>query len=127
MRVSSDGLVRISIAELLCTPIAHLISGVDLDEAADPCACGKETWICGYTEWVSSSAPAISIGWDWCIAPSTSPPRWKRIGAPRSNVMLLSASGDDAGWSKNLDLLSTVVDALPWREQIPLALAVRYG
>ena len=126
MQASPDGLIRLSIDELLSMPIVHLISGVDMEDAHNK-VCGQETSISGYTEWVSSSTPPVSIGWDWCIMPSASHPHWIRVGAPRSNVMLVYATGDDAGWSKNLEILSTVVDALPWREQIPQVVAARYA
>ena len=32
--------------------------------------------------------------------------------------MLVYSTGNDTGWHKNLELLSTVVDALPWQEQL---------
>ena len=127
MQASSDGLIRLSIDELLSMPITHLISGLDVEDAAQAMVCGQETSISGYTEWSSNSTPPISIGWDWCIQPTACHPYWIRVGAPRSNVMLVYATGDDAGWSKNLEILSTVVDALPWRELIPQVVAARYG
>jgi len=49
------------------------------------------------------------------------------MGLPRSNVMLVDAAGYDAGWERNLELLATVVDALPWRELIPEAVEARYA
>ena len=127
MQVSPDGLVRLSIDELLSMSISHLISGLDAEQGAHNAMCGQQTSISGYTEWVSNSTPAISIGWDWCIKSTASQPYWTRVGSPRSNVMLVYATGGDAGWTKNLEILSTVVDALPWREQIPQAVATRYG
>jgi hypothetical protein len=87
--------------------------------------CGCETTISGYTEWVSASCPVVSIGWDWHISLLTAqrPFVWSRLGQPRSNVMLVYSSGNDTGWQKNLELLSTVVDALPWQEQLSHAVA----
>jgi hypothetical protein len=119
-----------SLDELLSLPIAHLVSGVDAERAGSGLAalqaCGRETLICGYTEWVSASWPAVSLGWDWHLqldgplAPQ--PLRWARLGQPRTNVMLVYTAGGDAGWSKNLEMLATVVDALPWQD--PLVRAV---
>lgn len=119
LQVSPDGLLRLSIDELLSLPIHHLMSAVDL-MAPTTAMCGCETSISGYTEWVSSSCPVVSIGWDWHISFHTAsqPFAWARLGQPRSNVMLVYSSGSDTGWQKNLELLSTVVDALPWQEQL---------
>lgn len=121
LQVSPDGLLRLSIDELLSLPIHHLMSAVDTDLAPSPgAACGSQTTISGYTEWVSASCPVVSIGWDWhiCLWATQRPFTWCRLGQPRSNVMLVYSSGSDTGWRKNLELLATVVDALPWQEQL---------
>lgn len=121
LQVSPDGLLRLSIDELLSLPIHHLMSAVDTDLALSPgTACGSQTTISGYTEWVSASCPVVSIGWDWhiCMWAAQRPFTWCRLGQPRSNVMLVYSSGSDTGWRKNLELLATVVDALPWQEQL---------
>ena len=121
LQVSPDGLLRLSIDELLSVPIHHLMSAVDLDLVVPRTAvCGCETTISGYTEWVSASRPAVTIGWDWHIRLWTAqqPFAWTRLGQPRSNVMLVYSTGNDTGWHKNLELLATVVDALPWQEQL---------
>lgn len=120
VQVSPDGLLRLSIDELLSLPIHHLMSAVDMDRPMPRAACGCATTISGYTEWVSASCPVVSIGWDWHIRLWTAqqPFAWARLGQPRSNVMLVYSTGNDAGWHRNLELLATVVDALPWQEQL---------
>lgn len=127
MQVSPDGLIRLSIEELLSTPMSHFVSGVDLECCQDVSACGKETSIAGYTEWVSKRTPVISIGWDWRIRLAIAGPLWVRVGLPRSNVMLVDARGNDAVWVENLKMLATVADALPWQEHLPKAVAERYA
>lgn len=125
MQVSPDGLLRLSIDELLSLPIRHLMSAVDMEAAPPRVACGCATTISGYTEWVSVSSPVVSIGWDWHIGLWTTqrPFAWARLGQPRSNVMLVYSTGNDTGWHKNLELLATVVDALPWQEQLSHSVA----
>lgn len=133
MQLSSDGLLRLSIDELLSLPIAHLVSGVD-SELSGACSvalreCGRETVISGYTEWVSTSSPAVSIGWDWQLQLSLAQQtlQWARLGQPRTNVMLVYAAGGDTGWIKNLELLATVVDALPWQDPLVRAVGLSPG
>jgi len=126
MRISSDGLVRLSIAELLATPMRHLVSGVDPEEEPRIDKCGVATTLTGYTEWVSIGEPMLSVGWDWCVQSEGFIPIWKRVGLPRSNIMIVDASGNDTGWARNLELLVTFVDALPWQSLTPEAIAVRY-
>lgn len=119
MRISSDGLIHLSIEELLSTPISHFASGVDLEICQKLSTCGRVTSISGYTEWVSKSTPIISIGWDWCIHITSAGPLWARVGLPRTNVMLVDAASSDSTWERNLEILATVADALPWREHLP--------
>lgn len=127
MHISSDGLIRLSIEELLTTPIEHLVSGVDEESCTAVSTCGTATSISGYTEWVSTSQPTITIGWDWCIQSTTFGARWVRVGLPSSNVMLTEGAGVDTGWERSRTLLATVVDALPWREKLPTIVTARYA
>lgn len=126
MRIASNGLIRLSIEELLSTPITHLVSGVDVENCQKLSTCGRATSISGYTEWVSTQAPIISIGWDWYLQVTPSGPLWSRVGLPSSNVMLIEETGHDTGRERSRDILATVVDALPWREQLSQVVAARY-
>lgn len=126
MHLSSDGLIRLTVDQLLSTPLEHLVSGVDLDADGTPMACGTQTSLSGYTEWVSTRDPTISIGWDWRLQTLAEGVRWIRVGLPRSNLMLTQDSGRDTSWHGNLEILGTVVDALAWREILPQVVAARY-
>lgn len=91
-------------------------------------ACGTLTSLSGYTEWISTKTPMISIGWDWCLQVSvTTGVRWIRVGLPRSNLLLTHDSGYDTTWHGNLEILGTIVDALAWREALPAVVASRYA
>lgn len=126
MKISSTGLIRLSIDELLCTPITHLMSCVDVEDCPKLSNCGKATSISGYTEWASTQEPIISIGWDWYLQVTPSGPLWSRVGFPSSNVLLIEEAGRDAGWDRSRDILATFVDALPWREQLPQVVGTRH-
>lgn len=127
MHLSSDGLIRLTLDQLLSTPLEHLVSGVDLDQHSPTAACGRLTSLSGYTEWISANDPAISIGWDWRLLTSANGPRWIRVGLPRSNLLLMQDTGCETSWHSNLEILGTVVDALAWREVMPNAVAIRYA
>lgn len=127
MHLSPDGLIRLTVDQLLSTPLEHLVSGVDPDPDAVLAACGRQTSLCGYTEWISTQDPTISIGWDWRLQTMAAGVRWVRVGLPRSNLMLTQDTGADASWHGNLEILGTVVDALAWREILPHVVAARYA
>lgn len=127
MHIAASGLINISIGELLSTPIQHLDSGVDLDDRLEVGGCGAPTFISGCTEWLSVEDLVITIGWDWYINTATSLPCWTRLGLPRSNIVLVSDASDSASWTRNLKIIATVVDVLPWREQTAVAVSARYS
>ncbi len=127
MHLSPDGLIRLTVDQLLSTPLEHLVSGVDLDASARHAACGTPTSLSGYTEWISTQDPTISIGWDWHLQTLAAGVRWVRVGLPRSNLMLTQDTGADTSWYGNLEILGTVVDALAWREILPRVVALRYA
>ena len=120
-----DGFVRLTLDAVLSVPFRHLLSGLDEESGRGP--CGSATTICGYTEWVSASEPSISVGWDWVLEPRAQEPGWRRIGLPRSNVMLVDRTRGDYPWERNLAVLATVVDAIPWQEQAQSAISARYA
>jgi hypothetical protein len=125
MLTCHDGFVRLTLDAVLSVPFKHLVSGLDEDTGAG--ACGSTTTISGYTEWVSAGNPSITVGWDWAIEPHAGAPGWRRIGLPRSNVMLVDRTRADYPWERNLAVLATVVDAIPWQEHAQTAIAARYA
>lgn len=120
---SEDGFVRLSLDGILRVPLVHLLSGTDRDLHGQP-RCGMPTSICGYSEWVSRTMPRISLGWDWRLSWTPGLIGLVRVGSPRSNVLLIDRHGVDFGWQFNLEILGTVVDALPWREDTGRALSL---
>ena len=68
----------------------------------------------------------VSIGWDGQLQLSQAQQtfEWARLGQPRTNVMLVYAAGGDTGWIKNLELLASVVDALPWQDHLVRAVGL---
>ncbi len=112
---------------LLSLPFVHLASGVDAAERAGADACGTSTMITGYTEWVSTAEPRVSIGWDWSMRVVAAAVSWDRSGLPRSNILLVDDEGRDYPWPRNLAVLGTLADALPWKEVLPRAVALRYA
>lgn len=118
-----DGFVRLSLDDILGLQLVHFLSGTDREPPARA-RCGMPTLICGYSEWVSRTTPRISLGWDWHLSCALGLVGLFRVGLPRSNVMLTDRHGVDYGWQHNLEILGTVVDALPWRNDTHYALSL---
>ena len=112
MKISTQGLIRLTYDALSTISLSHLISGIDTDGSDDD--CGRPTELTGFTEWVTQTTPAITIGWDWKIEFKNGQSRYERLGQPRSNVMLINDHGLDHGWGHNLDHLARYVDSMPW-------------
>lgn len=123
-----DGYVRLCLPTLQDLPLIHLVSELDEEIHATPIPQGATlAAICGYTEWVSTTVPVISIGWDWRLNTASMPPGLVRTVEPRSNVMLRDAQGFDIGPAKTAILLESVVDALAWRDVVHEVIHSRYS
>lgn len=119
-----DGFMRIALNDLLSVNLNHLISGLYDDDPLKPAHCGSVTSIMGFTEWIGGRPDApISLGWDWRMEPDVcGEVTCVRISLPRSNIMLVDTANCDYGWDRNLEILASVIDAMPWADQTQKAL-----
>ena len=113
LTVSEDGYIRLSWHTLLGLDFSHLASGLDeepgrLRDAATP------TLISGYTEWVSNTWPAVSIGWDWLLDMHNRNISLRRINDPRSNILLQRDDGRDCSSACSARQTGSFVDRLDW-------------
>jgi len=122
-----DGFLRIALEDLLAVRLVHLVSGLDEDDPSQVRRCGTITSIMGYTEWVSEGmAEPVSLGWDWRLDRlQTGEANCMRVGLPRSNVMLIDSAKRDYGWDRNLQVLASIVDAIPWAGETRAAIERR--
>lgn len=126
MMLSEDGYVRLELAKLLNTPLEHLLSGLDEEPPISQKEGASAAVISGYTEWISSTKPAITLGWDWYLDATEGSPRCIRVGSPRSNVMLLDTEKKDLGAIQTDLLLESAIDAIPWQQKTFQAICTRY-
>ena len=125
--LSEDGYVRLTLATFLNVPLSHLLSGLDEDTPVTFREGASLSEISGYTEWVSTTVPAITIGWDWRLDTSQGQLCCVRVSEPRSNVMLLDSQQRDLGPAKTAMLLETAIDATAWQDEALRAVGTRYA
>ncbi len=113
-----DGFLRLALDSVLGSKFVHLMS--ELSPYAQGCTgTPRIDWVSGFSEWHSQDLRPISIGWDWSVfVDERNELALERVGPLRSNVMLVDGHGQDYGWLESLEVLGTVVDALPWRELV---------
>ncbi|MES2407627.1 MAG: DUF4902 domain-containing protein [Pseudomonadota bacterium] len=124
--LSEDGYIRLTLETLLATPFVHFLSGLDDEKTISPQEGACYTHISGYTEWLSTTPPTLTLGWDWGLDVSQGQPLYVRLGAPRSNIMLVDTMQHDLGPTKTSVLLETAIDALAWQEEVHHHLVTRY-
>lgn len=113
-----DGYVRLTF-EILChLPLFHLFSGLDEDDHPPLSEGAIPTIISGYTEWVSATTPAITIGWDWLLTASQGLPNCVRVSEPRSNIMLVDAKQGDLGRAMTATLINQAIGAMAWSDTV---------
>lgn len=125
--MSDTGYVRLSFEELQNLMLVHLISGMDDDAPVRASDSATETAIGGYTEWVSTGNPPITLGWDWQMLFENKFISLRRVSEPRSNVMLQSAGRLDLGHDKTVMLLETFIDAYDWQPEALEQVTARYS
>lgn len=111
--ISADGFIRLNENQLMNYPLQHLISIVESTQIED-----SQILYYGFTEWVTSLTPALSTGWDWEFIEHNGITSIKRIGLPRSNIMLVDVSGTDIGFEVTETLIEKKIDTLFWEQFI---------
>ncbi|MFC0252250.1 DUF4902 domain-containing protein [Massilia consociata] len=122
-----DGQIRLCIPDLTLVRLVHLISGMDEDTPECIQSGAVASTMTGYTEWVSTDVPTITIGWDWQIQTSNNQLSLKRLGEPRSNVILQDNIGVDLSQQYADRILSEWVDAMEWKNETLQYLNRRYS
>jgi Domain of unknown function (DUF4902) len=128
LAISTDGYMRLTFEELQGIPLVHLISGLDEDNPVLLQEGATFAELTGYTEWVSITSPAISIGWDWMLQSSQAGAAcYTRVSKPRSNLMLVDAQRRDLGPDRTATLIEKVVDKLNWHIVVQDYISTRYA
>jgi hypothetical protein len=124
---SCDGYVRLAFANLRHIEFIHLISG--LDEISSVCTSDGaiSTEIRGYTEWIGTSSPSVTIGWDWQMDGEHNHILLRKLSAARSNIMLLDGEGKDLGQARTELMLDLLLETMDWSREVQRKIAVRYG
>lgn len=125
--LSEDGYVRLTLETFLATTLVHLVSGLDEDSSIPSQERGSLASISGYTEWISSTMPIITLGWDWWLDVSQGQLDYVRLSAPRCNVMLVDTMQRDLDIATTLVLLEKVIDGLAWRDEVHKHIVTRYA
>ncbi len=127
MGLCQDGYVRLDCNALQEIELIHLVSGLD-DDPGTVLQCGSGvSAISGFTEWISTTPPVLSIGWDWVIGSHNGHVQYMMVGKPRSNIMLINAQFQDLGVEATEDLLIARLDRLLWQEATNAAITSRYA
>ena len=111
--ISTDGFIRMNENQLMNYPLQHLISIVETTQIED-----SQILYYGFTEWATSLTPALSTGWDWEFVEQNGIASLKRIGLPRSNIMIVDVSGTDIGFDVTETLIEKKIDTLFWEQFI---------
>ena len=125
--LSDDSYIRMTLETFLATQLVHLLSGLDEDKPISPQEGASFAHISGYTEWLSTTTPTITLGWDWGLDVSQGQPLYIRLGAPRCNIMLVDAIQHDLDPTQTSVLLEAAIDAFAWQEEVRQHLVTRYA
>ncbi|NUF15584.1 DUF4902 domain-containing protein [Acinetobacter lactucae] len=111
--ISADGFIRMNENQLMNYSLQHVLSIVESTQIED-----SQIVYCGFTEWATLKTPALSTGWDWEFIEENGFASLKRIGIPRSNIMIVDVSGTDIGFEVTESLIEKKIDTLFWEQFI---------
>jgi hypothetical protein len=126
LKVSADGYIRLTFSELQKVRMEHLMSGLDDNDVAATFAGATHSVITGYTEWLNNPSPKITISWDWNMEFDQGSIRLRRLGPPRSNVMVQDSDKNDLGHEKSLLLQELLIDQMDWQSVVMEQIMLRY-
>jgi hypothetical protein len=121
--ISRDGYIRLSLEHLSQLPFMHLASDIDATILQDLQHQAVPALAAGYSEWISNTTPAISLGWSWFIHRRSH----KLLPAPeavRSNVMLVDVHGYDLGSTTTSFLFTTWLAMHDWQHAVTASLDI---
>jgi hypothetical protein len=119
-----DGYVRLTFESFQQAEIVHLFSGIDEDKPSAGGAGASLSVITGYTEWVSSSLPVITIGWDWELTGVHGTALPIHTGNPGSNLMFLDQRNQDLGSERTRQMLLSWLDVFGWQSETLRAISI---
>jgi hypothetical protein len=122
--VCVDGYIRLTLAAFRAVRLAHLLSGLDADDLRHGGVGASSSSVRGYTEWISPTTPTVTVGWDWYLAWSEGRVAFRRLGAPRSNVMLIDSARRDCGELNTSVQLGNAVDDFDWQHTVAARVGV---
>ncbi len=116
MSPSSDFYLRVSLEQLRSLRFALVLCGVDEDDDSE-LAPDAQAAQAGYTEWASDQRPSHSIGWDWVSLPQGGLLALRRHSI-RTNLMLLTEGGEDAGRAATEEAIEALIAEWDWPQQV---------
>jgi hypothetical protein len=126
LTVSSDGYVRISTSALANLRFTHFLSGLDGNTIERNYEGGYHAYISGYTEWLTNTAPVVTLGWDWYVD-SIDQEKYIRKGPPRTNLMFVNdMTHHDLGDIHTGVLLGEYIDLLDWQAELHKHMTTRF-
>jgi len=111
--ISTDGFIRMNEDQLMTYPLQHVVSIIESTQIEE-----SQIVYRGFTEWATLKTPALSTGWDWEFIEQNGFATLKRIGLPRSNIMIVDVSGTDIGFDVTETLIKRKIDTLFWEHFI---------
>ncbi len=120
--LSHDGYLRLTPEYFMQVKLTHLHSGVDEDRPLVSTEGATLSSITGYTEWVSATQPAITVGWDWQMTARDGQIYFIPLGYPRSNLMFVDKHGNDLGPPATEAFLRSWVKSFEWQPSVYKAL-----
>jgi hypothetical protein len=122
-----NGYIRLTKKYFQALKLQHLVSALYVTSKKSTIKVDTIDQIEGFTEWVSDTQPAVSLGWDWILDTNQNPPLYRRWGLPYSNIMLTDNLKADLDQVESERLIISAIDQLNWESVVFEFISKTYG
>jgi hypothetical protein len=122
--LSQDGYIRLTFESFQQFEMVHLFSGMDEDRPIASGVGANSSTITGYTEWLSHTVPAITIGWDWEVTGVQGKARLIQTSTPGRNLMFVDQHGQDLGPAQTTAMLVDWLNIFHWQAETLRAISI---
>lgn len=124
--VFREGILQILDTDIFKLGFIHLDSGVYQEQISSKSFKTNKTQITGYTEWLSTMTPTITLSWDWMLCPY-SRPQLQKTGAFYSNLRLLEKNGKPLSEKHTERTLDELINRIEWSQKVDQFITQKYG
>ena len=127
LTMTPTGQIYVRADDLHLVRLTHLMSALDEWTPSISATAAIASELTGYTEWLSTAEPTVTIGWDWQLVTNGTQLTLIRVSPPRTNLIIQDSTGKHIGQQSEDLILGKWVDEIDWQNNTMDEITRRYS